>query len=335
MAGKSGRKPRRGNDGNGAASLINALKFVSVAQKKQGQAAHHSHCVFYGGYVTAYDGLLTAGCPIEEDIHACPNTFKLLDALTKCAEKLSITQLESGKLSIKSEKFKAIVPCEILENMPYVGPDVNCAVVDDRLKTAIETVVPLTSESADRIALTAVLIQANTAVATNGHVLLECWHGIDLPPNLLIPKAAAKAIINVGKKLTGFGFSTGSVTFFYEDRSYLKTQLIEEKYPNYLAVLDVASNCFPLPEDFYKAVDMLESFSEKGLVYFKNDSMRSSPFEGEGASYEIQGLRNNSIYNASYLQLIRNCFVNVDFQETKAFFFGNNSRGAIMGCKLK
>jgi hypothetical protein len=332
---KRGRMPRRGNDGNGAASLINALKFVSVAQKKNGQAPHHSHCVFYNGFITAFDGALTVGCPVEEDITACPNTLKLLDALLKCGEKLSITQLDSGKLSVKSDKFKALVPCERLENMPYVAPDASCAIIDDRIKEGIELVMPLTSESADRIALTTVLLQANTVVATNAHVLMEYWHGIDLPPNLLIPKPSAKAIVNVGKKLASFGFSSNSATFFYEDGSYIKTQLVSETFPNYSTVLNVEVNCMPLPEGFYNAVDHLQSFSENGLLYFDSERMRSHLHDTEGATYEISGLREGSIYNAEYLQLVRKAFLNVDFKTDRALFFGNNARGAIMGCKAK
>ena len=331
---KAGRKPRRGNEGNGAANLINALKFISPAQRKAG-TPNQTNCVFYGGFVTAFDGLLTIGHPVDEDINACPNTHGLLNALLKCGEKLSITQLDSGRLSIKSDKFKALVPCERFDVMPYAGPDVACAAIDDRLKAGFELVSPLANENAQRTSLAAILLQANTVVATNGHVLLEYWHGIDLPPNILLPKPAVKAIGNVGKKLTQFGFSGNSATFFFEDGSYIKSQLFDERYVDYASVLDVAVNPWPLPEDFYKAVDTLESFTENHLLYFGANGMRSHFDENEGASFEMSGLTAGLIFNAEYLQLVRKAFVNVDFQPDRAFFFGENARGAIMGCRAK
>lgn len=334
MAGRkaTGRKPRRSGEANGASGLIEALKFVLPAQSKEGQP-HHVHSVFYGGFVIASNGMLTIGHPVEEDINACPNTHELLKALQKCGEKLSITQLDLGRLSIKSDRFKALVDCERFEVMPYVGPDVQCAAIDDRIRTGIEVVSVLASENASRTSMACVMLQANTVVGTNGHVLMEYWHGIDLPPNILIPKAAAKAICNVGKKLVGFGYSYSSATFFYEDQSYIKTQLFEEQYVNYGAVLNVPTNPFPLPADFYKALDTVEAFSENTKVYFTETAMRShEESSNKGATFDIEGLPKGQIYNSEYLQLVRAGFVNVDFQENKAFFFADNVRGAIMGC---
>ena len=331
---KTGRKPRQA-EGNGADSLIRALKFVSAAQKKAGNVPYQTHCVFYGGFVTAFDGTLTIGHPIAEDINACPNTMLLLSALLKCGQTLSITQLDSGRLSVKSEKFKALVPCEKFDGMPYVGPDVQCAVIDERIKTGFELVSPLANETAQRTALAAILLQANSTAATNGHVLLEYWHGIDLPPNILLPKPAVKAIVATDKKLVGFGFSDNSATFFFEDKSYIKTQLFQDTYPDISKVLDAPSNPWPLPEGFYTAVDTLESFTETGLLYFGPASMRSHYDANEGASYEITGLPENAIFNAEYLQMIRPGFVKVDFQKDRALFFAENMRGAIMACHPK
>ena len=74
----------------------------------------------------------------------------------------------------------------------------SCAVIDDRIKAAFEAVLPLATDGAQHAHLAAVLLQSGSAVATNGHVLAEYWHGIDLPP-MLIPKASAVAILKAGK----------------------------------------------------------------------------------------------------------------------------------------
>lgn len=335
----TGRKPRRDAEGKSAANLINALKFVSVAQRKTGNP-NQVHSVFHGGFVTAFDGLLTVGHPIDEDIVACPNTLQLLTALQKCGEQQTITQLDSGRLSVKSDKFRALIPCERFDLMPYVGPDTICASIDDRIKAGFEMVSPIVSDSADRMAIAGILLQANTTVATNGHVLLEYWHGIDLPPNIFLPKPAVKAILNVGKKLTHFGFSYDSATFVFEDRSYIKTQLIAERFVSYENVINVPSNPWPLPEGFYAAVDALESFSDNGILFFGKELAHSHHDSSVGASYELQGLPHDLMaFNAEYLQIVRKAFCSVDFQlfdsGCKAFFFGDNVRGALMGCSVK
>ncbi|AMW36144.1 DNA polymerase III beta subunit [Xanthomonas phage XAJ2] len=339
MAGKkpTGRKPTRSAaEPRGADKLIAALKFIAPAQKKAG-LHYQTHCVFYGGNVIAFDGLLTIGHPIEEDIHCCPESLKLLESLNKCGQELNITQLDSGRLSIKSGRFKAIVNCHPFNEMPYVGPDQLCAVIDDRIKEAFSAIGQIISESADRIVCACICLRANTAVATNGFVLAEYWHGIDLPDNLLIPKLAVKAICAATKKLVGFGFSTHSATFFFEDGSYIKTQLFDEGYPRVENFFIKPTLPVALPEDFFKGIDALDGFDEDNVVYFSERGMSTARDGSKGATYEIEGLPNETAFSIDFLKLVQKEFLNVDFQtkEQRAYFFGKNSRGVIMGRSLR
>lgn len=333
----TGRRPRQPKSDNAAASLISALKFISAAQSKKGTTPNQTHCVMSNGMATAFDGVLTIGHPIEDDIAACPNTLLLLNALQKCGEQLSITQLDSGRLAVKSEKFKALVPCEQFATMPHMGCDVRCAVIDNRVKTGLEMVGGLAEEDASRMVLAATLLEANTVTATNGKCLLQYWHGIDLPPNLLLPKAAVKAIVASNKNLAGFGFSSSSATFFFEDGSYIKTVLFEDSYPRVNHFFDRAVNLWPLPEDFFKAVHTLQSFSENRVLYFDGGAMRSDVNPEVGASYEVPGLASGLAFNADYLMLMEMAFHKVDFAKDRATFFSNDEtmRGILMACTAR
>lgn len=336
----TGRKPRSRTGTTAASSLIAALKFIAVAQKKNGQVPYQSHCSISNGMATAYDGNLTIGHPVEDDVAACPNTLLLLNALQKCGEQLSITQLDSGRLAVKSDGFRAMVPCEQFQSMPHCGPDIRCATIDNRIRTGFEMVSPLAEEDAGRAILAATLLQANTVAATNGKCLLEYWHGIDLPPNILLPKTAVKAIVASNKNLVGFGFSHGSATFFFEDGAYIKTQLFEDSYPDINSVLNKPCNPWPLPEKFFDGVKTLESFCpENRVVYFSAGVMRSHADANEGASYEVPGLCDRMAFNADYLLLCEPALQKVHFmvEEKRAMFFSNDNmlRGVIMGCESK
>lgn len=321
---------------NPAASLIAALKFISVAQKKAGpvniQFGHIAH-----NWAAAFDGVLTVAAPIEEDLTACPHTLQFIDALSKAGDELSITQLTANTLAVSSGVFRALVPCVAFDEVPIMPPDPQCAVIDDRVKAALAAVAGLATDGAPNATYAAVLLQAGSAVATNGAALLEAWHGIDLPPGLMLPKAAASAIAKASKALTGFGYSQSSATFYFEDGSFIKSQLYGERYPNYASVLDVPNlNLWPIPEDFYRGVRAIESFSPNGHVFFEDGAVLSRMHKEEASTYRIEGLPERMGFSAKLLLSVEHAFkkAHFDAETNKVIFYGDNVRGAVMGLDL-
>ncbi len=315
-----------------ASNLLEALKFISVAQHSDGTPMQ-THCRIADGTVTGFDGGILAGHYIDETLNICPHTATLITALSKCADSISITQLDSGRLSIKSGKFRALVPCLNFDDIPAMQPDSPCAALTDDLKTALAACVPLAHDDAQEPFMCAVLLQANTAVSTNRHVIIEAWHGIDLPPNILLPKSSALAIAKSSKSLKSFGYSANSATFFFQDDSFIKTQLYIDKFPAYENLLNLESNPWPLPAGFYEALETVNPFVEDSKVYFFDDKISSSVDPLNGTTYDIEGLKNGLIFNIEYLKLIRPHLHKIHFDVNErglALFFGENVRGGIM-----
>lgn len=332
-AAKRARKPK---DNNGATSLIEALKFVSLAQNKEGPPGE-THCVINGGRITALGSVFAAGHLIEDDLSACPHTARLLESLKKCGANLSITQLDSGRLSIKSDRFKAFIPCIPFGTLVQMEPDAPCADIDDRIKAGFEMVAPILSETAQHAHFAAALLQAGSIVGTNGHLLLEYWHGIDLPPGLLVPKATLHAISKVPKKLARFGFSQHSATFYFDDDSYIKTQLFSGGYPDHNVIFPDNVNPWPLPEGFFAGIHKIQSLSDDKIVYFDESGLFVKDAQkNQAGAYEVQGLKAGLAFNMDYLTIVEESFKNVDFEagRGKAVFFGGNVRGALMGINV-
>lgn len=327
-----GKRAKAADKTSASSELVKALKFVALAQKEVGQA-YQTHVMLAHNQAVAFDGTIAAGHRIEEDIFACPHTLRLIDALAKCGETLSVTQLDNDKLSIKSDKFKAFVPCVGKDMLATVAPDPPCAVIDDRIKKGLEVVSVLASDNAQHVVTASILLRAGSMVATDRHTMLEYWHGIDLPPGIALPKAGATAVLKANKPLAQFGFSSNSVTFYFEDGSWIRSQLYSEPWPNVDNVLNVTSNPWPLPETFYKGLDAVASFSEDGNVHFKPNLLRSHNSEHTGASYEVIGLPSGPVFKAKQLKIIQPYVKTIDFigKDGKAFFFGDNVRGAIVG----
>lgn len=327
------RKPK--DAANGAASLIEALKFIALAQQKEGTPVQ-THCVVSSGRAMAFNGIFATGHLVEDDLSACPHTIRLLDALGKCGETLSITQLDSGRLSIKSGAFKAFIQCIPFGEVPMIEPDSPCATIDDRLKAGFDLIAPLLNETAPRPIFASALLQSGSIVGTNGHVLIEHWHGIDLPPGLLIPKASLQAVTKTAKKLARFGFSQNSATFFFEDDSFIKTQLYSEAYPDYAALFPQQVNPWPLPQGFFDGIRKIQSLSDDKIAYFDESGFSVKDAQkNQAGSFEIEGLHKGLAFNMDYLSIVEPIFKQVDFETEpgKAVFFGDNSRGMLMGVR--
>lgn len=322
------RKPKKEAVTN---ELLDALKFISTAQHSEGTVMQ-THCRISGGTIVGFDGGLTIGKLIEKGLNVCPHTNLLIAALSKCTEAVSITELETGRISVKSGKFTARVPCAPYDDIPASEPDSPCATLTDDLKRALRAVVGLADPSAQEPFACGVLVQANTVVTTNRHVLLEAWHGIDLPPGLLIPKPAITAICKHEKALTKFGFSHNSVTFYFEDDSFIKSQLFMSDFPKYERILNVDSNPVDLPKSFYEAIESVAPFVEKA-VFLKPGRISSSKIDDDGANFEVEGLDVTAAFNIDYLKLIQPHMQKVAFGATArgvTLFFGDRVRGGIM-----
>ncbi|HEX2243008.1 MAG TPA: hypothetical protein VHK27_07115 [Gammaproteobacteria bacterium] len=326
------RKKRVAAKTNGAADLMKSLQFVMAAQKPVG-TPYQTHCIINNHWCVAFDELLTIGCKVQEDIVACPHTTSFASALAKCGETLAITQLNESAISIKSDRFKATIKCARFEDMPISAPDPPAIEANDEIKKAFALLAwPLLDSSTTAAWKGAIYLQSNTAVACNGMVLLEYWHGLPLPAGVLIPKTSAIAIAKCDKKLVALGGSESSVTFYFEDESFIKTQLLKDNYPNYGVIFDqIPEDLTLLPNDFFAAVEAVKDFTESGFIYLRGDRLQSHRDDGLGASYEINGVPNGFSFNPEFLKSAQPHFFNTVFFDNRVKFSNDRIRGVIMG----
>lgn len=312
--------------------LLSSLKVLSSILKDDGSVLER-HVLLKNNWCTATNGILAIGEPIAEDLTAAPNGLLMREALAKCGASFSITQLPHT-LEIKGGRFKASVPCMPPEDLQGSFPDPAIALCDDRLKASLAAVAPLALDE-NSVVTASVLISGGTVTATDRKVIIQHWHGIDLPV-LTLPKTLIKPLIGNTKKLTGFGYSKSSCTFHFEDKSWIKTQYFAEQWPNIDAILNRKTSMHNVPDDFYNAIDALEKFSEDGFVRCLSNKMQSHDEEGKGANYEVYGLPNGPVLNIKQMKMIKPLIKTVDFLVPHGnyhmmYFQGDVCRGAVAG----
>lgn len=305
--------------------LTAALDFIACAITENSEPWRAS-VQFRDGYMLAFNGVISAGVKTNDEFKACPHFGQLKRVLERAAEGSNFTQLDATKLAVTAGKFKAVIQCLDPAVMPPVSPDPNIAPADDRLRTGFETIGPIVKEAGTTVVEASLLLQGGTMVVCDRITMMEYWHGIDLPPGLVLPKAFINAVIAAKKKIVGFGFSAGqTVTLHFEDASWIKTQLFSEPWPeswaNVLNRGDV-SRCAPIPEGFFDAVAAVVPFSADGGIYFDATAIRSHEAPGQGASYDFNCPPGFS-YSGPKLLLMKGRAQSIEFSSEHkcAFFF--------------
>ena len=318
-------------------SLLTALEFCSCVTEKLG-ASYETHIGLRGNWAIAFNGIVAAGSPITEDLTCHPHNLLLIEALSKCDDNFSLTQLDNDRLSVKSGKFKAVIPCLDPNLMQSAIPDPMIVGISNKFKEAVEAVGVLASENAQHVLTASVLMNGQSVISTNRVMLLEYWHGLDLPPNIPLPKQFVAALVKQKKNLIGFGFSRSSATFYFDDNCWLRTQLYSDEWPDVGNILNRQANLWPIDPNFFKAVEAIIPFSEDGNIYSDTNLLMSHADHGVGATFECNGIPKGFVYPAKQLMIMKPYVRKIDFMASGVHdssyclvFYGDAIRGIISG----
>ncbi len=327
-----------------AEQLSIALAFVSAAYVKDETLECAPYVRLGNNMAVVYSRQMSAGHPIAEEIELCPHLDKLKSALARTGKSLTITKTPKGSLSVSGDKenIKALIPCWA-EPIPYLAPDDNVAIVDERLRNAFKACAVLSSESAERVIEASILLEANVCSATNGFALLQFWHGIDLPPHIVIPKVFAAAVCKVDKKIEGFGFSwdynlekPGSITIWFEGGAWLRCQCYSDRWQDISHITDAPNFPADIPAGFFKACEGIASLGYES-VYFGDNKLMSNYTIEAGSYYEVSGIQPGKRLATDYILKLQPYITKLDLttHEKIVYFIGGEEsgpmRGAIMG----
>lgn len=333
--------PRRGRPAKPtqASQLLEALEFVGVGTNDNED--YQNFVRLSGNMAIASNGQVSAGHPIAEELTLCPRLDRLKSALTKCGKSLVISETPSYQLSVKGDKLRALVPCMQAADLPPVAPDAPIAVIGDGLKEAFRVCGTLASEAGKRVIEASLLLEANTCTGTDGYRIMQYWHGINLPPGMVIPKVFAAGIAKQTKPITGFGFSwsnepgkISSVTIWFEGGAWIKTQCYQDSWPDISGLLNVASYPVDCPKELFEGIDAVSSFNDDSFVTFGDGKVMSHDNDAIGAIYEVAGLQAGKKFNGKLIKALAPFVKTIDLTTypDKAYFFGGEPANPIRGC---
>lgn len=321
-------------------SIASALKFTQGAVSKKDFVPALSHFQISNGRVTGYDGKLSLSAPIALDLDCCPKATPFVNAVQACSETAQLAMTPAGKLSIRSGKFKAHVECLPVDTFPIVQPEGVPVAIDGGLLPALKTLYDFSAEDASRPWAAGVLLDGESAFATNNVILVESWLGYHFPYRVNLPRFTIREMLRIGEEPVGMQLTGESVTFHYSEGRWLRSQLNSLEWPDIRGLLNRApmdpTGVPVVPDGLFEALETLKPFlQDSGQLFIVNGSVGTTMDPDVGTTVEVADMPRCS-FNHKMLSMLDGVAQRADFAAwpQPVAFYGERLRGFIAGMKV-
>ncbi len=324
--------------------MLDALRFVAAAVAKKDYVQNLTHYKIEGGRVTGYNGIIALSSDIDVDLDVRPHAAKLLAAVKACPGTIGLTMVPSGRLSVRSGSFKSLVEC-LPDDDPsmFVYPEGDSIELGENFLEGINAVAPVMGIDASRPWAMGIKMQGGSFFATNNVMLVQYWHGAQFPFDVVIPAAAVNELIRIDEKPTRVQITHNSISFWFGEKRWLRTQLLEGGHwptDRMDGILSASTgNQTPIAAEFIEAVGKLKPFlGEAGSVYLHADKLTTSLNEDEGTTIEAPatGLVDPQAYHHQQLVILSEVAKTIDWTAypRPCMFQNGPLRGALVGQRI-
>jgi hypothetical protein len=318
--------------------MLDSLRFVQGAIKKDAPAAL-THFKIANGRITGCNGQLVLSAPIPLDIEALPKADKFIAAISACKEETAISLTKTGRLSIKSGAFQALIECTT-EQYPDTSPIGEFVKPEGGFIHALKTLQPFigTDPNPARAWSNGILLKGKSAFATNNIILVEYWLGYEFPCAVNLPAAAVKELVRIKEEPQQLQVARNELTCHFSGNRRLQTLLLDTQWPELSGILDKPHAAKPLPPGFYNALNSVAELSSDNKIHINRTGISTGTDDTSGAHVSMPiACEHYFECHAKFLQMLEGVADTFDFgNHNKAalwFAAGKPIRGAILGMR--
>lgn len=304
--------------------LLEQLRFVASILSKKGEPSE-THCIIANGKITAVNKPLSVGILTDTDFDATLDAHQLIAALERCKEGYALSNVR-GMVTLNGGALRVNLPT-LKEQLHNAQPDGYYAPLDPKLLETVGSIVGIADDNAEYIEAASICIEEGLASALNSRreVLLQAYHGLNMP-TMMIPVSFFKRLLALPALPTGWGHSERSFTVFFDNNSWVKTQLNDCQPLPYSAVVSWDGEWQNMP-DIWEALETVMPFRGNSVsVRFGTGSVYT-----DTANHDAQWPWSNVIrINADFLKSVKSHIEHFAIDDKKFYFKKGNVRGAIM-----
>lgn len=325
--------------------MLDDLRFVAAAVAKKDYVADLTHLSIADGRVTGYNGRMALSSSIDIAFAVRPRAAAFLQAVRACQGPIALTLTATGRLSVRSGKFKSHVEA-LGQDDAFSAPSPSGESVElgNTFLEGLRLLSPLMGVDASRPWSMGIRLSSSSMFATNNVMVGEFYHGANMPLDAIIPAQAVDQLIRIGETPTRIQVDENSASFWFGDKRWLWTSLIDpaqwpdEKVSHVLAMSDPGTQ-WPITDAFKEAVVTLKQFlGDTATIYVYPDRLATSTEEEVGSSIELEIDPEATLQAYAHKQLEILCqvatSVNWRAYPAPSMFKAERLRGVVVGQRL-
>lgn len=312
--------------------MIEILKTVNLAVATKGLVPIWTHYHFHNNRVQGSNGILFIDAPLELGYDITVPAVKFYQAVKLCSKELKLKITDTGRLSIRCKKFRALINLAPHNSYPAIEFSSRELFTCKNIKYFLEIISPFVSDDASRPWSRSVIIKDGYAWATNNISLAR----IKVPYTwqTVIPKYMIEALLAIENEPTHINIEKTRVNFSYTNGVKLGGSLPGAEWPDVAHLIEV-TEADAVPNYFKETLEVLLPFCEdsKMPIFVLGDEGVSTDMREQGAKVDLAKLPNSAFRAEPLLQVAR-IATHINFKRyPKSCYFTSNIGvdGVIMG----
>ena len=241
-----------------------ALDKVSGAVATKTIVPALTHYLVRDGLIHASNGHITAAAPFP-----CADTFAVVarnfeDVLRRLPDPVKLTLDDPKWIQLTARRCRGRVARNATIEGGFLGPTGEEIAAPANLVDKMRVMRPFISDNASQPFATCLCLNGSHMYATN-NVALVVTDDAGLPDKFyaMVNCFAVDYILSRKEKLTHLQHDAGSISFFWSDGSWMRSQLLDIKFPAIEAIVDTAADPdFELTDEWKAAFDTAAAVAE-------------------------------------------------------------------------
>ena len=293
--------------------LLERVNWVTdaVSTKDLGLSALTSYLIRHN-YIHASDGRMTVGTPFPFEGEVLVPAEQFHRVLTNRPPGDFSWEFEPDRLVLKRGRFKGRIKFLPLDSWVYpVGLDGDYYDVPQELIEVFAALLPFISENATKPWATCLALIDGCAYASNNIVIARCPCAIQSGGAYLVPRWVVEFIVHRAEGLTQWRCDETSITFVWDDGSWMRSSLIVDQYPPVEKVFDTYFTTvpdIPIEEDWRETLLRVVRITNDPVVRLRVDEVRGAFGEvlsvEDGAGTPVPDGLEETIWDMRYLEAV-------------------------------
>lgn len=331
------KSPKARKEQSALSIAVDFLKHCKSSTPEGQNLTYADHIMFTNGYAYRFDGILACGYPCQDEIDICPEFEPFAKGLRRVGSDFKL--LVSGDhLRIVGSKLQVHVYAMASDEYMALPPNPPFYAVDNKtFREALAKIVNIASDTSEHVLTSSIRFGKGFATATNRFLIAQVVTGTYTDIDLVIPKRTIATLLKTSMPIISIGYDENSVTFWFDNGAFMRSQLYKESWPDTadsLLVENVDEHT-NIPREFFEAVEAVSDLADTSVLHFTKNGVQDVPNETIATSYKIAYNDIPTKLSADELKLIaghaNKCMINnrLPSGAPAATFFGDGYRATL------